>query len=289
VLPARDGTGFTYRMSYDGGATWKSVAVRFPRGSTMEKNGCGACQGVMRSDFRANRAVGVAAVAVLTHDASTKTDRTVVYKFDIRGHAPRLTRMLEVGLGDVPVGQASSTGSRQDFGSVAIFADGRVAVSFVDSTTDWTSPGTNNDPYNVVGYSSRTAPEAGATVAIEGNTALGGLVDAPRITFRAARDTVRTSPQAGNSTTLTAAVTDRHGNPVAGAPVVFSFGDAQSGAPSGARALMPSLSTRLARTDGRGRATVTYTSGPLPNNDVIEAQTGTSRAVLTIHVTATAP
>ena len=79
VLPARDRTGFAYRTSTDGGRTWSTVDVPFPAGHTMETDGCGNCHGVMRSDFRANRAAGVAAVAVLVRDASTETDRTFVY------------------------------------------------------------------------------------------------------------------------------------------------------------------------------------------------------------------
>ena len=56
-----------------------------------------------------------------------------------------LQRRYTVGLGDV--GSAAGVGNsvRMDFQTIAIFADGRVAVSFLDSTTHYPSPTTGAD------------------------------------------------------------------------------------------------------------------------------------------------
>jgi hypothetical protein len=159
VQPSADRKSFTYRMSADGARTWSSVTVALPSSSTM--NGLTDFEGIpglQAWDFRANRAAGVAAVAIQARDPKTGMDRQLVYKFDITRSAPRLSRLLEVGRGDVGT-TAGTTGTtvRLDFGSVAIFRDGQVAVSFVDSTTRFRSPVTG-------GY------VPGPGVAIEGAT-----------------------------------------------------------------------------------------------------------------------
>jgi len=58
---------------------------------------------------------------------------------------PQLQRRYNVGLGDA--GSAAGVGNsvRMDFQTIAIFADGRVAVSFLDSTTHYPSPTTGQD------------------------------------------------------------------------------------------------------------------------------------------------
>jgi len=115
---------FQYRTSSDGGRNWKDFLVRLPNGYYIED-----------LDFRANKAAGVSAVAIYATDR--KNDVTLVYKFDISGGTPRLDRLYRVGRGD-----ANATGGlnlncapRFDFHTVAIFPDGRVAVTFLDSTT----------------------------------------------------------------------------------------------------------------------------------------------------------
>ena len=108
-------------------------------------------------DFRASRAAGVAAVVVHALNGQTGNDRDYAYKFDIATNTPVLKRLYTVGLGDT--GSAAGVGNsiRMDFQTVAIFADGRIAVSFLDSTTHYPSPSTGRE---------QTRP----ALAIEGST-----------------------------------------------------------------------------------------------------------------------
>lgn len=111
-------SGSHYQISSDGGRTWEKVLL--PVGQA--------------GDFRANAAAGVAAVWAI------QEQQDLVYKIDISGDKPKLIRQYTVGLGDDcrcgGVGfYGASGGHRFDFSSLAIFPDGRVAVSFMDSTT----------------------------------------------------------------------------------------------------------------------------------------------------------
>jgi hypothetical protein len=78
-----------------------------------------------------NKAAGVSALALRINNQDW------VYKFDITGDTAKLMRRYRVGLGDNPAGSGigALTSPRMDFQTVAIFADGRVACSFLDSTT----------------------------------------------------------------------------------------------------------------------------------------------------------
>jgi hypothetical protein len=142
VITDADRAGFVYRMSGDGGAHWRSVHVVLPPKLTVQGlEDAFGIPGLQQWDFRANRAAGVAAVAIRAYDAKSKTDRDLVYKLDITGSAPRLARLLRVGLGDVNSGEGTVGGAvRVDFGSLAIFADGRVALTFLDSKSTWEHP-----------------------------------------------------------------------------------------------------------------------------------------------------
>jgi hypothetical protein len=143
LVPTAGGDGFDYRISGDGGTSWKTVHLALPEGFTIEEY-----------DFRANRSAGVAAVALRA--AGPKADQDLVFKLDISGDTPRLTRRYNVGLGDLNATGGVGNDVRFDFESVTVFGDGKVAVAFLDSTT-----GTPGDP--------RPA------VAIEGDTVLGGV------------------------------------------------------------------------------------------------------------------
>ncbi|HEX2241508.1 MAG TPA: hypothetical protein VHJ82_10270 [Actinomycetota bacterium] len=112
------GDGFFYRMSTDGGRTWETLKVK----------------GGFAGDFRANAAAGVAGVWALLKQ------QDLVYKIDISGDKPKLIREYVVGLGDDcrcgGVGfYGASGGHRFDFSSIVVFPDGKVGVSFMDSTT----------------------------------------------------------------------------------------------------------------------------------------------------------
>jgi hypothetical protein len=132
VVP--EGNGFDYRLSGDGGKTWKSVHVALPAKYSIDQ-----------IDFRANKSVGIGAVVIHALNSDTGNDQDWVWKFSIAGSQPVLLRRYNVGLGDA--GSAAGVGNsvRMDFQTIAIFADGRVAVSFLDSTTHYPSPTTGQD------------------------------------------------------------------------------------------------------------------------------------------------
>jgi hypothetical protein len=120
ILPV--GAAFQYRISTDGGATWKSTTVK------------AAPPGGIQYDFKVNLAAGVGAVAMHT-TTPEGTDVDLVFKFDITGDTARLVRRYQVGLGDFDASSGLGANVRFDFDSLAIFPDGRIAVSFLDSTT----------------------------------------------------------------------------------------------------------------------------------------------------------
>jgi hypothetical protein len=113
---------FDYGISSDGGATWISTTVDLPVGSSIEN-----------VDFKANGAIGVAAVAIHSRDGARQVDRDFVYKLDVTTDQPVLTRFFRVGLGDLNAGAGINADVRFDFETVALLPDGRVAVSFNDS------------------------------------------------------------------------------------------------------------------------------------------------------------
>ena len=149
VIPA--GNRFTYRWSADNGATWKALEVSLPDGLVFEE-----------WDFRANRAAGVAAVLVHAQDTVFGSDADVVYKIGIgpKYAAPQLLRRYTVGSGDVNSTAGVGSNVRMDFQTVTILPDGRLAVSFLDSTTNTTG----------ATGSVRFSP----AVAIEGKTKVSG-------------------------------------------------------------------------------------------------------------------
>jgi hypothetical protein len=115
--------GFDYKISTDGGKTWNSVHA--DAGSP--------------GDFQANASVGIAAVWAL------KNKQDLLYKFDITGDVPKLISKSVLGKGDDTrtggIGFYGATGGhRYDFSSVVIFPDGRVGLSFMDTTTTMAFP-----------------------------------------------------------------------------------------------------------------------------------------------------
>lgn len=143
------GTGaMEYRISSDGARSWTSTIVPLPFGGLV--------------DFKVNYAVGIGAVGLRI------SNQDWVYKFDVTTDTAKLARRYRVGLGDNPagVGIGQLTNPRMDFQTIAIFPDGRVAVSFLDSTTFSHPPGT--------GMLGRITP----AVAIELDTALPELAAA---------------------------------------------------------------------------------------------------------------
>jgi hypothetical protein len=111
---------FEYRISTDGGRTWTtSGAIPYSLGVGM------------LNDFKANYAVGIAAVSVRVGDQDW------LYKLDISTAKARLTRVYKLGLGDTNAtsGVVIPPSPRFDFKSVGILPDGRVVTSVSDSST----------------------------------------------------------------------------------------------------------------------------------------------------------
>ena len=123
VIPKKD--HFLYRVSTDGHRTWTSLKVPLPKGHVIEE-----------IDFRANRAVGVAAVAIHGHERKGGNDKDMLFKLDITGKTPRLAHYYQVGKGDVNGASGVGAAVRFDFETVTILPDGRVALSFYDTTTE---------------------------------------------------------------------------------------------------------------------------------------------------------
>jgi hypothetical protein len=115
------GRRFIYRFSSDKGKTWKESMIDVPEGVSLS------------SDFRVNSTVGITAVSI--HSDAGDRDIDYLYKFDINGKAPRLTHLYEIGLGDIDASSGVGQDIRMDFNTVAILPDGKLAVSFLDSTT----------------------------------------------------------------------------------------------------------------------------------------------------------
>lgn len=120
-------TGFAYRISTNGGRSWKDTAVALPEGVSST--------GGLQFDFRANAKQGLAAVVLHAVNAKTKTDNDLVYTLDVSTDAPRLKRLYEIGLGDVDASSGVGQDIRLDFQTVAILPGGKIATSFLDTTT----------------------------------------------------------------------------------------------------------------------------------------------------------
>ncbi|HJR44107.1 MAG TPA: hypothetical protein VJ927_00725 [Actinomycetota bacterium] len=116
---------FLYRVSTDGHRTWKTLKVPLPKGHVIEE-----------IDFRANRAVGIAAVAIHGHERKSQKDKDMLFTLDITKSTPRLANYYQVGLGDVNGASGVGAEIRFDFETVTILPDGRVAMSFYDTTTE---------------------------------------------------------------------------------------------------------------------------------------------------------
>jgi hypothetical protein len=155
VVPATDGGSFDYRISTDGGATWRSITIALPRSQTIEQ-----------IDFRANKAAGVAAVAIHAQNLASGTDQDLAYKIDIATNVPFLKRAYVVGLGDQNSTAGVTNDVRMDFQTVAIFADGRIALSVLDSTT-------NEEPALVIEQDTVLGAKVGGTTGGTTPPALG--------------------------------------------------------------------------------------------------------------------
>lgn len=126
--PEADGS-WTYRISSDGGRSWSSTTFAFPPGFAFEHDFVSSGEW----DFRVNAQAATTALAVTAYRASTGKHKQLVFKFSV-GSTATLTKIMDVGFGDYHLGGGLGAGSeRYDFVTLAIFPDGKVAVSFADS------------------------------------------------------------------------------------------------------------------------------------------------------------
>jgi hypothetical protein len=118
------------KTSSDGGVSWKSLTITAPEDTGFEEFADHAV------DVKVNGKLGQ---AVLSGRLNNKKGigQDVVYRVDISKAQPRLMKTYYVGKGDIStiVGIVGATSDRFDYPSVALFPDGRIAVSFDDSTT----------------------------------------------------------------------------------------------------------------------------------------------------------
>ena len=117
------------QTSPDGGKTWKSMVLTAPMGGRFEG-------GNEFFDVKVNGKLGQAVVATRVDNQGSQ-GQDLVWRVDVSKPQPRLLATYAVGKGDIStiIGVAGATSDRFDFPSVALFPDGRIAVSFDDSTT----------------------------------------------------------------------------------------------------------------------------------------------------------
>ena len=142
--------GFDYRIS-DG------------RGQDVEEPAGRATRRVHRRPDRLPREQGHAASPrsrCTRTTSATGNDQDYVYALDIGSNTPVLLRRYTVGLGDVGSQAGVGNNVRMDFQTVAVYPDGKLAVSFLDSTTHYPSPTTG-------------AEQARPAIAVELGTARG--------------------------------------------------------------------------------------------------------------------
>jgi hypothetical protein len=140
----REGTDAIYSVSDDGGRNWTEPIV---------------LPNINPGDMKANAAAGVAAVS------GVSGTQDVLYKVDISGAEPRILRHYLIGQGDdcrcSGVGfYGVEGGHRFDFHTVVILPDGRLALSFMDSTTIMSFP-TLAQPVVAPALAIEQAPAAG--------------------------------------------------------------------------------------------------------------------------------
>jgi hypothetical protein len=117
------------QTSPDGGKTWRSTTLTLPMGGKFEG-------GADFFDVKVNGKLGQAVVASRADDKKGN-GQDIVWRVDVSKAQPKLLTTYAVGKGDINtvIGVLGATADRFDFPSVALFPDGRIAMSFDDSTT----------------------------------------------------------------------------------------------------------------------------------------------------------
>ena len=119
----------TLATSRDGGLHWSSIVLRPPTGVAQRLETTSLLNVVANGKLRQ-------AVVSSRWDDAAHHGHDIVFRVDTSQRAPRLSRTYLVGNGDVQTGNdvSSVTMPRFDYESVALLPDGKIAVSFVDST-----------------------------------------------------------------------------------------------------------------------------------------------------------
>jgi len=122
-------SSLTLATSRDGGVHWSSIALRPPAGVANRLETSSLVNVVANGQLRQ-------AVVSSRWDDAAHHGHDIVFRVDTSQAKPRVARTYLVGKGDVQTGNdvTSVTMPRFDYESVALLPDGRIAVSFVDST-----------------------------------------------------------------------------------------------------------------------------------------------------------
>jgi hypothetical protein len=126
------GDTVTYRLSRDGGRSWKESTFAVPGEANIES-----------WDFKAHGKLGLSAIA-LHVQKDDKNHQDMVMRIDTRKGVAKLKDTLLVGDGNMSFTSGLDVGgvltnaksNRFDFATVAILPDGKLAVGFVDKTYD---------------------------------------------------------------------------------------------------------------------------------------------------------
>jgi hypothetical protein len=130
AYPTPGNASLVLALSRDGGVHWRRTTLSPPKST-----GAARLETKDLFDVVANGVLGQAAVSARFDDAKGN-GHDMVFRVDTRGAAPRLRATYLVGKGDINTANdvTGSTGYRYDYESVALLPDGKLVVSFDDSS-----------------------------------------------------------------------------------------------------------------------------------------------------------
>jgi hypothetical protein len=131
-----DGKGWRVEVSTDGGRHWKGTTVKSPTGGVVD-GWLPTSDAVNTSnplhDLKVNGKLGKAALVTRFVSASGKPGQDMVFLIDVKTGTPKLVETDFIGDGNVSVGHdATATGGRFDYMTVAFLPDGKLVASFDD-------------------------------------------------------------------------------------------------------------------------------------------------------------
>jgi hypothetical protein len=130
AYPTPGNSSLVLATSRDGGMHWAHTTLVPPKAT-----GAVRLETPNLYDVVANGALHQAVVSARFDDAKGN-GHDMVFRVDTRGRAPRLLATYQVGKGDLNTANdvTGSAGYRYDYESVALLPDGKIAMSFDDST-----------------------------------------------------------------------------------------------------------------------------------------------------------